>query len=64
MGKIIEAVGTAVHSETEGLAEVLEAAMVKAIEQALADGISLSDTKEILRRKELARKAALESFHA
>lgn len=47
---IVEAVGIAVHSENEGLAARMEAAMSAAVHQAIADGIPLSDSDAIRER--------------
>ncbi len=58
---VVEAVATAVHSDTPGLGNELEAAQVKAIEQALAEGVSIKDSAELLRRKAAARQTVLDS---
>lgn len=61
--RIAAAVGTAVGSGATGeksdLARRLEAASVEAVEQAMADGISLDDSDEILARKQAAREKVL-----
>jgi hypothetical protein len=58
--RIVAAVGTAVHSgENPDLAARIEAAQVAAIEAALAEGVSLENSAEILRRKNAARDRVL-----
>jgi len=58
---IVEAVGTS--SGTGGrdpfLARRLNQARTQAVLDALAEGVSLNDSAEILRRKDLAAKAVL-----
>lgn len=64
--RIVEAVGTAVHASDEsrtGLAKEMENAMSKAVLQALADGVAMSDTEEILRRKMAARQEVLDAYN-
>lgn len=52
---------TAVHSETNPkLAELLELAMAKAVEQALADGVSIFDSEKILGYKKAAYAYVME----
>jgi hypothetical protein len=64
--RIVAAVGTAVgvQGETERteLALLLQDAMTKAVLQALADGVDINDSDEILRRKDAARLAVLDSY--
>ena len=63
--RIVEAVGTAVGQMGQGksdLAQQLEEAMSKAVLQALADGVSMDDVEEILRRKDAARLAVLDAY--
>lgn len=57
--RIVAAVGTATDSRLPGLGERLDAAMVAAVEEALADGVSISDSEEILVRKAAARARVL-----
>ena len=61
--KIVEAVGTAVHSDVPGLAEALEQAMSLAVLQAMDAGVSLSDTAAILRAKMEARERVLDEWN-
>jgi hypothetical protein len=57
--RIVAAVGTAVNSDNPALADQLEMAQVRAVEQAIADGVSLENTDEILKRKAEARERVL-----
>lgn len=61
--QIVSAVGTAVHSEVPGLAEALETAMSKAVIEAMADGVSLDNSDELLKRKTDARERVLNEWH-
>ena len=58
---IVAAVGTAVRSDDPALASRLEEAMVAAVRQAMADGVALDDSVEMLRRKAEARRQVLEA---
>lgn len=63
--RIVAAVGTAAGKMGQGksdLAQQLEAAMSKAVLQALADGVDINDSAEILRRKDGARQAVLDAY--
>jgi len=56
---IVAATGTAATAKNSDLAQRLERAMSKAVLRALADGVTLDDSDEILRRKAEARAAVL-----
>lgn len=62
MGTIVEGVGTAVSAKSAGMSRALEAAMVKAVEDFLAAGGKVSDSKGIIAAKMAARAAVLEKF--
>lgn len=59
---IVEAVGSAagVISRHGSLAKRIEKAQTEAVLDALAQGVSLDDSPEILRRKKAARQAVLD----
>jgi hypothetical protein len=59
---IVQAVGTSVGHGDSGdatLADRIQAAMTHAVLQALADGVPMDATEEILRRKMQAREDVL-----
>lgn len=60
---IVAAVGTAVgfQGEQTTLDKLLEAAQVEAIKLALAEGVSIEDGPELLKRKAAARQAVLDA---
>jgi hypothetical protein len=64
--RIVEAVGTAASSAKgrPGLAEFLEQVMASAVQQALDEGVPMSDADEIRRRTLEARRKALEEYRA
>lgn len=64
--RIVEAVGTSANTggmHKNVLTQRLEDAQVKVIEDAIKDGISLSDTEELLKRKAAARKAIMDEVN-
>jgi hypothetical protein len=61
-GRIVEAVGTATSSQHKGLARVIEAAQVKAVEDCMAEGIT--DPNVIKERKQAARQRVMAEFNA
>lgn len=64
---IVEAVGTSAGrglSRDSSLAARIEKAMTHAVLDALADGVSMDDSVEILRRKQMARQAVLDDREA
>lgn len=52
---IVQAIGTAIGKHDDPLHEKIDAVMLDAVMQALADGVSLDDGPEIVRRKLAAR---------
>jgi hypothetical protein len=69
--RIVSAVLTSVNSgqimhggEKSPLAKLLEKAMSEAVVQALADGVSIENTEEILRRKFVERDRVLAWYDA
>lgn len=64
MQRVVEAIGSAAGKMGQGikddLAERLESAMAKAVLKALEEGVDINDSKEMLRRKQLARDAVLD----
>lgn len=57
---IVEAVGTASgQSRSPWLAARIEAAMAQAVLDALASGVSIHDSAELLERKQAARRSVL-----
>lgn len=54
-------VATAVGGGRTSLSQRIEMAMVKAVQNALDEGVSVNNTEELLRRKDMARKAVLEN---
>lgn len=61
---IVEATGTATGTSRHAqLAKRIEQAMAAAVMDALADGVPMDDTEEILRRKQAARRAVLDETY-
>lgn len=60
---IVQAVGTAVHSDTPGLGEFLETALTEAVKAALDSGVPISDSAKILEIKKEALQKALDEWH-
>jgi hypothetical protein len=58
---IIAGVGTvaAEGGKRTSLSQDIEMAQTKAVRNALDEGVKISDTEELLRRKDLARQAVL-----
>ena len=59
---IVESVGTiatAAGGRQTSLSQKIEMAMVKAVQNALDEGIPVSNTEEILRRKDMARRTVI-----
>jgi len=52
---IVRAVGTAVNAQDAQVAQRLELAMAEAVRQALAEGVAIADTAELLKRKAAVR---------
>lgn len=62
---IVPAVMTIAHCENNpALGEALQAAMHQAVYDALAAGVSIEDSAEILRRKDLAFHQVMGAFGA
>lgn len=65
MSEIIEAVGTAVGHGTSGdatLGDRVQKAMEQAVIEALAEGVSINNSEEILRRKMDAKDRVIEGY--
>lgn len=64
---VVAAVATMSASGTQGggriLGDMVQEAMTKAVEDAIAEGVSVYDAEEILKRKEAARLAVEEEYH-
>jgi hypothetical protein len=54
-------IATAVGGARTSLSQKIEMAMVRAVQNALDEGISVNNTEELLRRKQMARATVLEN---